>query len=218
MFVPVIGVLYLDVYETRLLQEQERQMVQQGRMLAAAAGGRELVAADVQAILTRLERQTEARFRVYDANGTLIADSAALASTDSPRPDYSQDSSDMGSDIRDRVLYRFGAWLVGVRQRIGGFARRLLQPNTMRSDAPTPGSGLLPEVRAALGGRYGAATRQTHGQRSLTLYSAIPIRGEGSITGAVQVSQSTFRVLQAIYDVRLRIFKWSSHRSLRRLR
>lgn len=128
MFVPVIGVLYLDVYETRLLQEQERQMVQQGRMLAAAAGGRELVAADVQAILTRLERQTEARFRVYDANGTLIADSAALASTDSPRPDYSQDSSDMGSDIRDRVLYRFGAWLVGVRQRIGGFARRLLQP------------------------------------------------------------------------------------------
>src|SRR5262249_59438789 len=64
-----------------------------------------------------------------------------------------------------------------------------------------------PEVRAALGGYYGATTRPTPGQRSLTLTIAMPIRGTHGVTGAVSVSQSTFRVLQALYDVRLRIFE-----------
>ena len=62
------------------------------------------------------------------------------------------------------------------------------------------------EVRAALRGRYGAATRPTPGQRSLTLSVAVPIHAGNSVSGAVLVSQSTFRVLQALYDVRLRIF------------
>jgi len=67
--------------------------------------------------------------------------------------------------------------------------------------------GLPPEVRAALAGRYGAATRPTQGQRSLTLTSAVPVRRGDAVIGAVLVSQSTMRVLQALYDVRLRIFE-----------
>jgi len=34
LFVPVAGILYLDVYESRLLQTQERGMVQQARTVA----------------------------------------------------------------------------------------------------------------------------------------------------------------------------------------
>jgi two-component system sensor histidine kinase ChvG len=64
-----------------------------------------------------------------------------------------------------------------------------------------------PEIRAALAGKYGAATRPTPGQRSLTLYSAVPILSGDRVVGAVGVSQSTFRILQALYDVRLRIFQ-----------
>ena len=66
---------------------------------------------------------------------------------------------------------------------------------------------MLPEVRAALTRGYGAASRQTAGQRSLTLSSAVPIRADGEVLGAVVVSQSTFRILQALYDVRLRLFE-----------
>ncbi len=64
-----------------------------------------------------------------------------------------------------------------------------------------------PEVRTALEGKYGAATRPTPGQRSLTLNSAVPIKSGGTVTGAVVVSQSTFRMLQALYSLRLRIFE-----------
>ncbi len=81
--------------------------------------------------------------------------------------------------------------------------------------------GTWPEVQAALAGRYGSATRLTRGgQRSVTLvFSASdPLRrlrcfrqfwrfraSGGKVTGVVLVSQSTYRLLQAIYDVRLRI-------------
>ena len=36
LFLPIAGILYLDVYETQLLNSQERSMVQQGRLVAAA--------------------------------------------------------------------------------------------------------------------------------------------------------------------------------------
>ncbi|HYN20846.1 MAG TPA: ATP-binding protein, partial [Thermoanaerobaculia bacterium] len=54
----------------------------------------------------------------------------------------------------------------------------------------------------------GATTRYSAGgQRSLTLYSAIPVRSGGQIAGAVVVSQSTYRLLTALYEVRLGIFR-----------
>jgi two-component system sensor histidine kinase ChvG len=41
----------------------------------------------------------------------------------------------------------------------------------------------------------------------MTLYSAVPIERDGGTVGAVVVSQSTFRILQALYDVRLGVFQ-----------
>ena len=102
-----------------------------------------------------------------------------------------------------------GAWIVHVRRTVLTLGRALLAPSggsPSSSDSPrdaTPG----PEVRAALEGRYGSGIRPTPGQRSLTLYSAVPIRHADHVVGAALVSQSTFRILQALYDVRLRIFQ-----------
>ena len=63
------------------------------------------------------------------------------------------------------------------------------------------------EVLDALDGRYGAATRiSTSGQRSVTLYSAIPVFGTGRVAGAVLASQSTYRILVDLYDLRLDVF------------
>ncbi|MBA3641637.1 MAG: sensor N-terminal transmembrane domain-containing protein [Acidobacteriota bacterium] len=63
LFVPVAGILYLDVYESRLLETQERGMIQQARMLAASIDDGEVVADRAMATLSRLD-DTEIRASV----------------------------------------------------------------------------------------------------------------------------------------------------------
>jgi two-component system sensor histidine kinase ChvG len=202
VFVPVVGVLYLTVYETRLLRMQEVSMVQQGRLLEAAlAGAPALDAESASALLARIEPKGDARYRVYDAQGVLLADSARgrppapveKADRYEPTPDV---------DVRDRLLYRIGAWLANSRKAV-----RSWLPRSAGETGVDESNERQPEIQAALAGRYGSATRPTPGQRSVTMYSALPIQRAQAVAGAVVVSQSTFRILQALYDVRLRIFR-----------
>ena len=89
-------------------------------------------------------------------------------------------------------------------------SRRRFDPGSEHAPdegAAPAGDTVSAVLREALAGRYGAATRPTPGQRSLTLFSAVPIRHDGGVSGAVVVSQSTFRILQALYDIRLRLFE-----------
>lgn len=212
VFLPAAGFLYLDVYERELLEAQERAMVQQGRHLAAALSDRgDLDPAKAQGLLRRLDRRTDARLRILGPGGTLLADSATFGPRRAPDPGSSASESRYVSPApegaRQRLAYRVGAWLYSTPQRV----KRLLgapQPEPPESFYDHPGRPLLgTEARAALAGRYGATTRRTPGQRSLTLYSAIPVRNEGRVVGAVLVSQSTYRLLGALYEVRLGIFR-----------
>lgn len=204
MFVPIAGVLYLDIYEKRLLEAQEREMVQQARVLAAVLGeANEIDPAFVQRTFTRLERRTEARLRVFGASGALLADSGLVplhGSSSQPVPEYPPPAG-----IRERALYRLGASFVAARERIASAARPWI---AQEHEAPISERGSVePVMKDALAGRYGAGTYRTPGQRSLTLVSALPIRHEGQIIGAVVVSQSTFRILQTLYQIRLRVFE-----------
>lgn len=208
VFLPVAGILYLDVYERQLLQLQERGMVQQARLLAAALGQHEPLSEEQAAATIRaLEERGDARLRIFDVNGVVIADSARLRAPIAAPQDAERYPSSI-DDSRSRVLYRFGAWLARLRREAGALSRRVLVPSGHELPATDLAAGPLPqEVAAALHGKYGAATRRTPGQRSLTLSSAVPIRHGEAVIGAVVVSQSTFRILQALYDVRLRIFE-----------
>jgi two-component system sensor histidine kinase ChvG len=216
VFLPAAGFFYLDVYEKELLEAQERAMVQEGRLAAAALSGPGAVeSAAAVRLLSRLEGRTEMRLRVVDGAGRLLADSARLVP---PRPvpaptagrSQSQDleSRALSAEARSTRLYRLGAWLY----RLPGRLAAAFGPPEPPSGAETfyrDGAPLLgPEIKAALAGRYGATVRPTRGgPRSLTLYSALPVHGGGQVAGAVLVSQSTYRILRALYDVRLDIFK-----------
>jgi two-component system, OmpR family, sensor histidine kinase ChvG len=206
VFVPVIGVLYLDVYEARLLQAQEREMVQQARVLSAVLGDEpQLDVALIERAFARLERRTEARLQVFDAHGTLVADSRNVPMPTVPAGEYpSASRSPAPPAVRERALYKLGAWMANLRERLGTMVRSWSKGDETPEVESEQSN---PAVRQALDGRYGAATRRTRGQRSLTLVSALPVRHQEAITGAVVVSQSTFRVLQALYYVRLRIFE-----------
>ena len=82
VFLPAAGLLTLDTYERQLLRAQEQAMVQQGRVLAARSGerGRDrlLARAPARAILAGLRGRQQARLRVVDASGHLVADSSRL--------------------------------------------------------------------------------------------------------------------------------------------
>ncbi len=79
VLLPVTGFLYLDVFEDQLLADQERAMVQQGRLLAAALSGQGTIHGDSAVLLLRrLEQRTESRLRVFGPDGQLLADSSRL--------------------------------------------------------------------------------------------------------------------------------------------
>jgi len=219
VFLPAAGFFYLDVYEKELLEAQERAMVQQGRLAAAAlskgSGGGQTPGIDAETavrLLARLQGRTEMRLRVVDLQGRLLADSAQLIP---PRPAPVIDRRSryfegraLSPEARQTWLYRFGAWLYRIPGRFAG----AFGPPEPPSGAETfyiDGQPLLGrEIKAALDGRYGATVRPTRGgPRSLTLYSALPVRDGDRVAGAVLVSQSTYRILRALYDVRLDVFK-----------
>jgi two-component system sensor histidine kinase ChvG len=202
LFLPVAAILYLDVYEARLLDSQERNMDQQARIIAAAlAHNGSIDSASATDLLARLEARSDSRLRIYDRDGTLLADSNRIRYAGEPATPSTYPAASTG--VRERALYRLGAWIARLRTLVGELSRT--SPTGESAATPEP-SGVPSEVRTALRGRYGAATRPTRGQRSLTLSVAIPIHSGNAVSGAVLVSQSTFRVLQALYDVRLRIF------------
>lgn len=224
VFVPIAGLLSLGTYERQLLRSIERSLVQQGRVLAAALedSGPRLRDNSLQ-VLRHMRQRHDARLRVVDAGGGLLADSASIAPVDTA----AIGAGSAESAAAETAARQAPADLPAVRTaqetflyRLASFPIRLWrrylhppQPPT-ESDEYYAGAKVLngPEIQDALAGQYGAATRVTAGQQSLTLYSAIPIPNQGRIAGAVLVSQSTFRMLSDLYALRLdifRLFLWS---------
>ncbi len=206
VFLPIVSVFYLDTFERQLLARLERSMVQEGRVFAAALAGGD-VGGEALRIMINLAGRVESRIRVLDSSGRVLADSAV----DSAPVENSSSGNRTTTSARDEVLYRT---LVPPARRV---LDALSPPEPPLPAAEFYGDTSLldgPEIAAALDGRYGAATRVSPGgQRSVTLYSAIPIvDSSGVVTGAVLVSRSTFRILDDLYQLRLdiiRIFVYS---------
>ena len=222
---PVGAFLVLGTYESQLLESQERAMVQQGRLLASALEGHDLEQ-EAEAILERLGARNDARLRVLDKEGNLIADSSQgypLPDEENPEgktPKVNPSSSPIqGKEVpkenlppptiypEDSMIYKISALPARTLRRALAFFR----PPEINANEPEYYTGETklsgPEINAALNGRYGAATRISRGQRSVTLYSAIPIFQGESVLGAVLVSRSTITILSDIYQLRLDIAK-----------
>lgn len=201
-FLPIAGLAAFGLHERQLLEAQERSMVQQGRILAAALETGGVVDQPVaERLLRALERRTDARLRVIDTDGRLLADSARLGPRRPSRPD-SADSEESGRE-RNSLVYALGALPFVAWARLTGAPGVLAAQPLAAEDGSLAG----PEIEAALAGRYGAATRLASGAaRGLVLSSAIPVRLGEQVAGAVVVSQSTARILGHLYEVRLRTF------------
>lgn len=214
-FVPAVGFMSLETFESTLLLWQERAMVQQGRLLAAALAERpSLDVPAAETLLRNMGRHFDARLRVIDPAYAVVADSArsAAGADESARAaaEGREEVSPLATPtaLRDRPLYRLGNFLYRL------YARLFLQadPKLGKSVEGDPPSIATPEVQMALGGTYGSATRLSGNQRSLTLQSALPITSGGRVIGAVLVTKSTGQILATLYELRLETFEvvvWS---------
>ncbi len=216
VFLPIAGFLSLGTYERQLLASLEGNLVQQGRVLAAsledtgASLGKE-----AKRIITRLRQRHDARLRVVDFHGRLLADSSRLATGQAEELPVTRSPGPPPERVAQATfLYRLASLPVRMW-------RRTFRPPSPPADSDEyyGSSSTLagPEIEDALAGSYGAATRISKGQQSVTLYSAIPIMGEDKVIGAVVVSQSTWKILSDLYSLRLdifRLFLWSVATSL----
>jgi two-component system sensor histidine kinase ChvG len=225
LFLPLGSLLFLDTYENQLLASQENSMIQQGRIMSSALTGRDL-AGESRRILANLGRRVDARIRVVDARGRLLADSATLREgvenepEESPGYAPSREYPASGEGVspaglagaeektpNSLFLYRVAVYPVNVVKKLF-----LPPPAVFSAGEYYSGRQILlgPEILAALEGRYGAATRfSSGGQVSVNLYSAIPVPGENPETtaGAVLVSRSSSGILYNLYRLRLDIIK-----------
>lgn len=202
VFLPLAGLAAFGLHERQLLEAQERSMVQQGRILAAAletGGAVDQVAAE--RLLTALGRRSEARLRVVAADGRLLADSSRQGARRAR--EAAAEEALAAAPGRRSLFYALGALPFVAWARLSG------APGVLGAEPLVADAGRLsgPEIADALAGRYGAATRFAAGpDRGLVLSSAIPVRIGGRVAGAVVVSQSTARILGHLYEIRLRTF------------
>ncbi|MCB1032789.1 MAG: stimulus-sensing domain-containing protein, partial [Acidobacteria bacterium] len=211
VFLPAAGLVYLASYEEELLTSQEDAMAQEGRLLAAALAGPvddigegapELDEELARLLLARLNRRSASRLRILDRQGNVVADSVRLG----PRREPGEEGPEelLEPIGRRSWVYRTGSTLFRLFE---GLLRNPGPPSRIAVD-PAPEDLLeTREVQRALAGEYGAAARPSKFQRSLTLYSALPIERRGEVVGVALVSRSTYRILQSLYGMRLRLFR-----------
>ena len=181
--VPIVGLSVARFYEREMLFGLEQDMIHQAQLLRQVLlhdpAGLRLDARG--AMLRRAARETRTRIRLLDERGMLVADSHREGPPEGPERAPSD-------------------WLPSSYSR----------PTPVRQAAATPAQidvAGRPEVRAALAGRYGSATRIWKGGDLVYLFSALPIQRDGKVEGVVYVTRTTVPVRIALRRLRTTFLK-----------
>ncbi|MBO7637891.1 MAG: HAMP domain-containing protein [Treponema sp.] len=213
-FIPIAAMMVLNTYEKQLLSLTENSNVQQARVLSASLSAfedEEIKQEDAVRILEKMNSMFDSRIRILDEKGSLLADSSTLE-TNVPKlkPQQSRNSkSENQKEASETFVYR----LFSLPIRL---IRKFRPPVASYDSADYYSDKQVfdgMEIQQALKGNYGSATRiSSGGQRSVTLYSAIPVFIDGNVKGVILVSRSTYSILQDLYELRVdlaKIFIWS---------
>lgn len=198
LFLPLAGILYLGIYEDRLVERRMRSLAEHADLMAAAIGGDPWIdGVRARGMLERLadNREDSARLRVVLPTGVVIADS---------RPRALAASDPVHTKVREDWLYRVGSKLGRPLLR----ALRGDDPTLVEGD-PFDRSGVFrgPEIESALAGTPIASKRLSGDQQSVTLYAAAPIRSRTGVAGVILASDQTSGILQDLAFVRLGILR-----------
>ncbi|HVJ22054.1 MAG TPA: ATP-binding protein [Polyangiaceae bacterium] len=176
--VPLLGIAFARFYEREMLQALEQDMINQGEilrgMLLSDATGLRL--AERQPVLSHAAKRTRTRIRLLGAKGELLADSHEAGPPEGPESRPPTIVPRSVSEMRDTAE-------IAVRPP--------------RLDVST-----REEVRAAMKGSYGSATRFWQDRDTLYLFSALPIVRQGKVEGVIYITRSTNTVRGAMYRLR----------------
>jgi len=203
-----LGFLYLGQYRTSLIDTELDSLKTQGEISAAALsegavyqspGAAEYLIPDLaRQMVRRLVEPARTRARLFDANGTLIADSRWVEGSDErvqieALPPVEQENA--LDHLWDTIVARIRAML----------PRAADYPPELEYVMPT--SQDFPEVEAALRGETGHAIRRDRETGDLVLSVAVPVQHYREVLGAIVVTTTNRRVEQEVRAVRVEVLK-----------
>ncbi|MBM3949896.1 MAG: HAMP domain-containing protein [Rhodospirillales bacterium] len=202
------GLLFLGQYQRSLVQTELFALQLQADTYAAAVAevaitvdqfaSEEMVPELAARIIRRVIETTDARARLYHADGELVADSRALGLAGNrvvieelPQP----------GEAPPRLLGRALEIYHRALSRLFG-----LEPMEAYQESPNPRAEDYAEVVAALGGDGERAVRIAP-DGGLILSVAVPVQRYKKVLGALLLSKDSAEIDAAMYEVRLDILK-----------
>jgi two-component system sensor histidine kinase ChvG len=204
------GLLFLGQYQRSLVQTELFALQLQADTYAAAVaevavtidqfGSEEMVPELAARIIRRVIETTDARARLYQNDGELVADSRTLGMTgqrvsieELPQPGEEPKLLGRVLDFYHRSLSRlFG-----------------LEPMDAYQESANPRAEDYSEVVAALGGDSERAVRYSP-DGGLVLSVAVPVQRYKKVLGALQLTKDSAEIDTAMFQVRLDILKMFS--------
>jgi two-component system sensor histidine kinase ChvG len=170
--VPLMGIAFARMHEAQLLESLEQDMIHQGQLLRAVVHASDKSLAQHERTLARAARETRTRIRLLDAHGAVVADSHR---------------SGPPEGAERPVPYLLGG-----------------ESPSHEPETPRPIEPLVErrEIKAALAGKYGSATRLWENQERVYLFSALPIEDRGKVTGVIYVTRSTRDIKLQLFELR----------------
>lgn len=204
------GVLYLDSYRAKLIEQRRQQMLSQAQLMARAIG--EVVhqsqtslfpfggsvSAQSAALLARLQvGERPPRVRLFDSASRLLADTHAPQS---------------GPLVTIPLLHPGGIDWNGVRQRIAKGLDDMVEalggrhgfPRYM--DAPQTNNSHFPEIKAALTGKIVSSLRQRR-DGVVVVIVAVPAEPTPGMSGALLMTGDTREIVSSVRRERFSSFQ-----------
>jgi len=203
----VSGILYLGEYRRNLIDAELKSLGVQAEMFAAALGegavsalspsGQQLVSEISNQIVRRLVEMTGTRARLFNNNGSLIADSQRLMGP--------------GGLVRVEALPPPGAKggiLLAVLEVYDRLMRRLTSQEAFQvyREQSRQHARDYPETVKSLLGERARMVRSTGGDR-LILSVAVPVQRYKHVRGVLMLTRESHAINNALLEVRLDILK-----------
>jgi two-component system sensor histidine kinase ChvG len=202
------GLLYLGEYRRTLVESELAGLDTQAHVFAAAIGegavveldpdGQEMLPDVARQMVRRMVEATDVRARLFDTEGTLLADSRLLLGPGGAvqieelpplRP-----AGGVAGTLRD-IYDRVAGWLPGS----GAMPRYRESAAQKAAD--------YPEVVQALKGEVGEAVRAVGQSGAMVLSVAAPVQHYKQVLGALMLTKGSYEIDQALFDVRLDILR-----------